>query len=76
VNERPHQVEAWEYDWPPARWHRYLCAQLDGEFSRPFIGSFRGGDVGYVKLYPAAKDSIAPRTWRANVPYRSKIWPY
>ena len=22
---RPHLVEAWEYDRPPARWHRYLC---------------------------------------------------
>ena len=39
---RPHLVEAWEYDWPPARWHRYVCAQLDSN-SRPFIGSFRGG---------------------------------
>ena len=27
---RPHLVEAWEYDWPPARWRRYLRAQLDG----------------------------------------------
>jgi len=58
---RPHLVEAWEYDWPPARWHRYLRAQLDGDYSRPFICSFRGGDFGYVELYRAAKDSIAPR---------------
>ena len=21
---RPHLAEAWEYDWPPGRWHRYL----------------------------------------------------
>jgi lysine N-acyltransferase len=58
---RPHLVEAWEYDWPPARWRRYLRAQLDGEYSRPFICSFRGDDFGYVELYRAAKDSIAPR---------------
>jgi len=58
---RPHLVEAWEYDWPAARWQRYLQAQLDGEYSRPFIGSFRGSPVGYIELYRAAKDSIAPR---------------
>jgi lysine N-acyltransferase len=58
---RPHLVEAWEYDWPPPRWHRYLRAQLDGEYSRPFIGSFRGAPFGYIELYRAAKDSIATR---------------
>jgi len=58
---RPHLVEAWEYDWPPARWHRYLSAQLDGQYSRPFIGSFRGAPFGYIEVYRAAKDSIAPR---------------
>ncbi|MGV0741811.1 GNAT family N-acetyltransferase [Mycolicibacterium sp. XJ870] len=57
---RPHLVEAWEYDWPPERWRRYLQAQLDGEYSRPFIMSFRGKPAGYVELYRAAKDSIAP----------------
>ncbi|OBI75867.1 GNAT family N-acetyltransferase [Mycobacterium sp. E740] len=58
---RPHLVEAWEYDWPPERWHRYLQAQLAGEYSRPLIGSFRGRPFAYVELYRAAKDSIAPR---------------
>ncbi|HEX2286419.1 MAG TPA: GNAT family N-acetyltransferase [Mycobacterium sp.] len=58
---RPHLVEAWESDWPPSRWQRYLGAQLDGEYSRPFITSFRGKDFGYIELYRAAKDSIAPR---------------
>jgi RimJ/RimL family protein N-acetyltransferase len=58
---RPHLAEAWEYDWPPQRWQRYLRAQLDGEYSRPFIGSFRGAPFGYIELYRAAKDSIAPR---------------
>lgn len=57
----PHLVEAWEYAWPPDRWRRYLQAQLDGEYSRPFISSFRGREVGYVELYRAAKDSIATR---------------
>jgi lysine N-acyltransferase len=58
---RPHLVKTWEYDWTPARWRRYLRAQLDGEYSRPFICSFRGGDFAYVELYRAAKDSIATR---------------
>jgi lysine N-acyltransferase len=58
---RPHLIEAWEYDWPSWRWQRYLRAQLDGEYSRPFIGSFRGRAFGYIELYRAAKDSIAPR---------------
>jgi lysine N-acyltransferase len=58
---RPHLVQAWEYDWPPSRWRRYLRAQLDGEYSRPFIGSFRGMAFAYIELYRAAKDSIAPR---------------
>lgn len=58
---RPHLAEAWEYEWPPDRWRRYLRAQLDGQYSRPFIVSFRGKDVGYIELYRAAKDSIAPR---------------
>ena len=58
---RPHLVESWEYAWPPERWQRYLQAQLDGEYSRPFIGSFRGQPFVYVELYRAAKDSIAPR---------------
>lgn len=57
---RPHLVEAWEYGWPPERWHRYLSAQLAGEYSRPLIGSFRGQPIAYIELYRAAKDSIAP----------------
>lgn len=58
---RPHLVEAWEYAWPPQRWHRHLSAQLAGQYSRPFIGSFRGEPFVYIELYRAAKDSIAPR---------------
>jgi RimJ/RimL family protein N-acetyltransferase len=58
---RPHLVEAWEYDWPPARWRRYLRAQVDGDYSRPFIGHFRGQAFVYLELYRAARDSIATR---------------
>ncbi|MFV1364155.1 GNAT family N-acetyltransferase [Mycolicibacterium elephantis] len=58
---RPHLVETWEYDWPPARWHRYLTAQLEGQYSRPLLGYFRGKPFGYIELYRAAKDSIATR---------------
>jgi len=58
---RPHLAEAWEYDWPRARWQRYLRAQLSGSYSRPFIGSLDGEDRGYLELYRAAKDSIATR---------------
>lgn len=58
---RPHLAEAWEYDWTVARWQRYLSAQLASEYSRPFVGSLRGTDYGYVEVYRAAKDSIGPR---------------
>lgn len=58
---RPHLVEGWESGWPTDRWQRYLRAQLDGEFSRPFVASLDGVDRGYVELYRAAKDSIAAR---------------
>lgn len=58
---RPHLLEGWESGWPPQRWQRYLRAQLDGEFSRPFVASLDGVDRGYVEIYRAAKDSIATR---------------
>jgi RimJ/RimL family protein N-acetyltransferase len=58
---RPHLVQAWEYAWPTPKWHRYLSAQLEGSYSRPFIGSLDGQDAGYVELYWAAQDSIATR---------------
>jgi RimJ/RimL family protein N-acetyltransferase len=58
---RPHLAEAWEYAWPASKWHRYLSAQLEGSYSRPFIASLDGQDHGYVELYRAAKDSIASR---------------
>jgi RimJ/RimL family protein N-acetyltransferase len=58
---RPHLAEAGEYDWTPLRGHRYLSAQLEGEYSRPFIASFQATPFAYVELYRAAKDSIAPR---------------
>jgi len=58
---RPHLAEGWEYDRPPSWWRGYLRAQLAGEYSRPFVGSFRGKDIAYLEVYRAAKDSIAPR---------------
>lgn len=58
---RPHLVVAWEYPWPPERWRRHLQAQLDGEYSRPVIGSVEGADIAYLEMYRAARDSIAPR---------------
>jgi lysine N-acyltransferase len=58
---RPHLAEAWEYVWPASRWQRYLRAQLEGSYSRPFIASLDGTDHAYIELYRAAKDSIATR---------------
>lgn len=58
---RPHLVEAWESAWPVERWRGYLKAQLAGQYSRPYLGSFRGEPHGYIEIYRAAKDSIAPR---------------
>ncbi len=56
---RPHLAKTWESTWPASRWHKYLRAQLDGNYSRPFVGSLRGQDHGYLELYRAAKDSVA-----------------
>ncbi|UCZ58716.1 GNAT family N-acetyltransferase [Mycolicibacterium phocaicum] len=58
---RPHLAEAWEYDRPPEWWRRHLQAQLDGEYSRPLLVSYQDKAMGYLELYWAAKDSIAPR---------------
>ncbi|BBX65957.1 siderophore biosynthesis protein [Mycobacterium saskatchewanense] len=58
---RPVLVEAWESAWPAERWRRYLRAQLDGDYSRPFVASQEGEDHAYIELYRAAKDSIATR---------------
>ncbi len=58
---RPALAEAWESAWPAERWHRYLRAQLDGSYSRPFLASLHGEDHAYIELYRAAKDSIATR---------------
>ncbi|WP_319435944.1 GNAT family N-acetyltransferase [Mycobacterium sp. RTGN5] len=57
---RPHLAEAWEYDWPVERWRNHLLAQLGGTYSLPLIASLNGVDGGYLELYRAAKDSIAP----------------
>ncbi|MCX2932562.1 GNAT family N-acetyltransferase [Mycobacterium sp. CVI_P3] len=57
---RPHLVQAWEYDWPVARWQAHLTAQLAGAYSLPLIASLNGIAGGYLEIYRAAKDSIAP----------------
>lgn len=58
---RPHLAQAWAQVWPAPRWRQYLRAQLDGSYSRPFIGSIDGQDHGYVELYRAAKDLVSTR---------------
>ncbi len=58
---RPHLAQAWEYDNPPSWWRNHLRAQLIGDYSRPFVGSFKGQEMAYLEVYRAAKDSIAPR---------------
>ncbi|MDY6997227.1 MAG: GNAT family N-acetyltransferase [Actinomycetota bacterium] len=58
---RPHLAQTWEYDRPVTWWRGYLQAQLAGEYSRPFIGKLNGKPHGYIEVYRAAKDSIAPR---------------
>lgn len=54
---RPHLLRAWDAAWPASRWYRYLQAQLEGDYSRPYIGSLDGLDYGYLELYRAAKIS-------------------
>lgn len=56
---RPHLASAWEYDWPVDRWERHLGAQLDGAYSLPLIGAWRGADRAYLEIYWAAKDMIS-----------------
>jgi lysine N-acyltransferase len=58
---QPLLADAWESAWPTSRWYRHLRAQLDGSYSRPFIGSLDGIDGAYFEVYWAAKDSIATR---------------
>src|SRR3546814_5026364 len=41
-------------------WSSDVCSS-DLSFSRPFLTSRKGEDIGYVELYRAAKDSIATR---------------
>ena len=43
---RPHLAQAWEYDWPVARWRSHLEAQLAGTYSLPLIGSCNGEAAG------------------------------
>lgn len=57
---RPHLAQAWEYDWTVERWEAHLRAQLDGTYSLPLIASLNGVAGGYLEIYRAAKDSIAP----------------
>jgi lysine N-acyltransferase len=64
---RPVLADAWESAWPASRWRDYLRAQLDGNYSRPFLASVDGQDHAYIELYRAARDSIATR-YEAN-PY-------
>ena len=45
---QPHLAESWEYAWPAARWRRYLRAQFESGFSRPFVASLDGVDRGYA----------------------------
>ncbi|WP_179467239.1 GNAT family N-acetyltransferase [Mycolicibacterium vinylchloridicum] len=57
---RPHLAQAWEYDWTVERWEAHLRAQLGGTYSLPLIASLNGVAGGYLEIYRAAKDSIAP----------------
>ncbi len=63
----PHLVEAWESAAPASCWRQCLRAQLNGNYSRPLVGSLDGQDGGYFEVYRAAKDSIA--TWYQADPY-------
>ncbi|WP_441952529.1 GNAT family N-acetyltransferase [Nocardia sp. 2TAF39] len=56
---QPRLVAAWEQDWPTERWYRHLKAQVEGTYSRPVIGTFRGRPGGYFEFYRSAQDSIA-----------------
>ncbi|MQY24922.1 GNAT family N-acetyltransferase [Nocardia aurantia] len=57
----PRLIAGWEQDWPTERWYRHLKAQTDGSYSRPVLCVFRDKPIGYLEIYRAAQDSIAPR---------------
>jgi RimJ/RimL family protein N-acetyltransferase len=70
---RPHLARAWDAAWPSSQWQRYLRAQLDGNYSRPFVGSIDGKYHGYLELYWTAMDFIGTRY--ESEPYDLGIHP-
>ncbi|OBK30733.1 siderophore biosynthesis protein [Mycobacterium asiaticum] len=70
---RPHLVRGWDSAWPASRWQQYLRAQLDGNYSRPFVGSINGVYHGYFELYWTAMDVIGTRY--ESEPYDLGIHP-
>jgi RimJ/RimL family protein N-acetyltransferase len=55
----PHVAAGWKQDWPLARWHAELAAQLAGDHSLPCVVSLDERDVGYVELYRVIRDPLA-----------------
>lgn len=55
----PHVAKFWDQAWPKQRWAEELETQLAGDYSRPFILTLDGREMGYVELYRAARDVIA-----------------
>jgi RimJ/RimL family protein N-acetyltransferase len=46
-------------DWPLEEWEAEIREQMADTFSRPFIASYDGKDMGYIELYRAKRDVVA-----------------
>ena len=56
---RPHVREFWQQDWPSERWNRVLQAQLEGDFSRPYLVLRDGRPFAYLEVYRTCRDLVS-----------------
>ncbi|WP_187288052.1 GNAT family N-acetyltransferase [Segniliparus rotundus] len=55
---QPALVRGWEQDWPDERWYDQLKAQVESNYSHPYLILFRDKPIGYLECYRPAQDSI------------------
>lgn len=56
----PRVAEFWQQAWPEAELQHYLQQKLSTPFQLPLIGFIDDNPFGYIELYWAAEDRIAP----------------
>lgn len=55
---RPHLAGLWSRDNSVTWWREHLSNQLAGWYSRPYVVSLAGQDIGYVELFRVAQDVV------------------